>query len=82
MPKEKYGTDHVAQIGTFGTMLARGSVRDVARAMGFPVRTWRQDIKADPDGLARLPYDYRAGAMESVPNWTTSTREMQKCIAS
>ena len=30
--KNKYGADKVAQIGTFGTMLARGAVRDVARA--------------------------------------------------
>ncbi len=34
--RAKYGTDHVAQIGTFGTMMARGAVRDVARAMSFP----------------------------------------------
>ncbi len=33
---EKYGHDKVAQICTFGTMLARGSVRDVGRALGFP----------------------------------------------
>ena len=32
----KYGKDNVAQIGTFGTMMARGAVRDVARAMKFP----------------------------------------------
>ncbi|HUO50860.1 MAG TPA: DNA polymerase III subunit alpha [Candidatus Paceibacterota bacterium] len=32
----KYGEDHVAQIGTFGTMLARAAVRDVARALGHP----------------------------------------------
>ncbi len=34
--RKKYGADHVAQIGTFGTMMARGAVRDVARAMSFP----------------------------------------------
>ncbi|MEK7525542.1 MAG: DNA polymerase III subunit alpha [Patescibacteria group bacterium] len=32
--KKKYGEDKVAQIGTFGTMMARGAVRDVARALG------------------------------------------------
>src|SRR3989338_7059527 len=32
---EKYGEDKVAQICTFGKMLARGSVRDVGRALGF-----------------------------------------------
>ncbi len=34
--KRKYGDDKVAQIGTFGTMMAKGSVRDVARALGYP----------------------------------------------
>ena len=31
----KYGADHVAQIVTFGTMAARGAVRDVGRALNF-----------------------------------------------
>ncbi len=31
----KYGADHVAQIATFGTMAARGAVRDVGRALNF-----------------------------------------------
>lgn len=32
---EKYGLDHVAQIITFGTMAARGAIRDVGRALGM-----------------------------------------------
>ncbi len=32
----KYGEDYVAQIITFGTMAARGSIRDVGRAMAMP----------------------------------------------
>lgn len=32
----KYGRDHVAQIITFGTMAARGAIRDAGRAMGLP----------------------------------------------
>ncbi|WKZ27425.1 MAG: DNA polymerase III subunit alpha [Candidatus Paceibacterota bacterium] len=32
---EKYGKDHVAQIITFGTMAARGSIRDTGRALGL-----------------------------------------------
>ena len=31
----KYGSDHVAQIATFGTMAARGAIRDVGRALNF-----------------------------------------------
>ena len=32
---QKYGSEHVAQIVTFGTMAARGAIRDVARAIGI-----------------------------------------------
>ena len=42
----KYGADHVAQIVTFGTMAARGSIRDVGRAMAVPY--------AAVDGIAKL----------------------------
>jgi DNA polymerase-3 subunit alpha len=33
---QKYGTDRVAQIITFGTMGARAAIRDVGRALGMP----------------------------------------------
>ena len=33
---EKYGEDRVAQIATFGTMAARGAIRDVGRALNMP----------------------------------------------
>ncbi|HHW74536.1 MAG TPA: DNA polymerase III subunit alpha, partial [Firmicutes bacterium] len=33
---EKYGAERVAQIITFGTMAARGAVRDVGRVLAFP----------------------------------------------
>lgn len=33
---EKYGKDHVAQIISFGTMAARGAIRDVGRALAMP----------------------------------------------
>ncbi|OGD98024.1 DNA polymerase III subunit alpha [Candidatus Curtissbacteria bacterium RIFCSPLOWO2_01_FULL_38_11b] len=39
--REKYGHNKVAQISTFGTMMARAAVRDVARVLGWPY------IKAD-----------------------------------
>ncbi|PTX15448.1 DNA polymerase-3 subunit alpha [Halanaerobium congolense] len=34
--KERYGTERVAQIGTFGTMAARAAVRDVGRVLAVP----------------------------------------------
>lgn len=48
--KEKYGERSVAQIGTFGTMLARGSVRDVARALGYPYDSGDKIAKLIPLG--------------------------------
>ncbi len=42
----KYGADHVAQIITFGTMAARGAIRDVGRAMAVPY--------AQVDAVAKL----------------------------
>lgn len=33
---DKYGSDRVAQIATFGTMAARGAIRDVGRAINMP----------------------------------------------
>lgn len=33
--KEKYGSDHVSQIATFGTLAAKAAIRDTGRAMGM-----------------------------------------------
>jgi len=53
--RKKYGADKVAQIGTFGTMMARGSVRDVARAMGFPYDVGDRISKMIPMGAQGFP---------------------------
>ena len=53
--RKKYGHDKVAQIGTFGTMMARGAVRDVARAMGFPYDTGDRISKLIPMGAQGFP---------------------------
>ncbi len=42
----KYGADHVAQIATFGTMAARGAIRDVGRVLNFTY--------AETDAVAKL----------------------------
>ena len=43
---KKYGEDKVAQIITFGTMEARGSIRDIGRVLGMPY--------SEPDKIAKL----------------------------
>ncbi len=53
--KDKYGEDKVAQIGTFGTMMARGSVRDVARALGYPYGIGDRISKMIPMGSQGFP---------------------------
>ena len=46
----KYGADHVAQIVTFGTMAARGAIRDVGRALNVPYAEVDQIAKLVPMG--------------------------------
>ncbi|PCI18877.1 DNA polymerase III subunit alpha [Candidatus Wolfebacteria bacterium] len=53
--KKKYGEDKVAQIGTFGTMMARGAVRDVARALGYPYDLGDRISKLIPLGAQGMP---------------------------
>jgi DNA polymerase-3 subunit alpha len=53
--RAKYGNDKVAQIGTFGTMMARGAVKDVARAMGYPYSTGDRISKLIPMGAQGFP---------------------------
>lgn len=48
---QKYGSDHVAQIVTFGTMAARGVLRDVGRALDFPYSEMDQLAKQVPSTL-------------------------------
>ena len=47
----KYGHDHVCQIITFGTMAARGVLRDVGRVLGYPYAEVDQVAKAVPMAL-------------------------------
>ena len=48
---EKYGKDHVAQIATFGTMAARGAIRDVGRALNFTYAETDVVAKMVPNAL-------------------------------
>ena len=47
---EKYGSDHVAQIITFGTMAARGVIRDVGRSLEIPYSEVDKVAKLVPEG--------------------------------
>ncbi|MBR2133994.1 MAG: DNA polymerase III subunit alpha [Eubacterium sp.] len=56
---KKYGSDHVAQIVTFGTLQTRAAIRDVGRAMGMPY--------AAVDAVAKLvPNDWKITIDDAV----------------
>ena len=50
----KYGADHVAQIVTFGTMAARGAIRDVGRVLNMSYDQVDQVAKQVPAGPGAL----------------------------
>lgn len=65
--REKYGASNVAQIGTFGTMMARAAVRDVARALGHPYTVGDRIAKLIPMGSQGFPMTI-AKAIEIEPD--------------
>ncbi|MFQ5794713.1 MAG: DNA polymerase III subunit alpha [Candidatus Bipolaricaulia bacterium] len=50
--EKRYGRDRVAQIITFDTIAARGSVRDVARVLGIPYGEADEIAKQIPFGIS------------------------------
>ncbi len=65
--RKKYGENKVAQIGTFGTMMARGSVRDTARAMGYDLSLADEIAKMIPFGSQGFPMSIER-AIEETPD--------------
>ncbi len=64
--KQRYGEDKVAQICTFGTMQARGSVRDVGRVLGMPYSGPDRISKMIPLGKQGFPMTIKK-AIEITP---------------
>ncbi len=64
--RKKYGTEYVAQIGTFGTMAARGAVRDVARALKYEYALGDKISKLIPMGSQGFPMTI-SHALEITP---------------
>jgi len=70
---EKYGKDKVAQIGTFGTMAARGAVRDVGRVLDLPYAFCDKVAKLIPFGSQGFPM-----TIERAIETTAELREMME----
>jgi DNA polymerase-3 subunit alpha len=76
---EKYGTDRVAQIITFGTMAARAAIRDVGRALDIPYNDVDKIAKLVPAELGMTIEK----ALETSPefkNAYTKDKEIQNLI--
>lgn len=76
--KSKYGADKVAQIGTFGTMMARAAVRDVARALGHSYATGDRIAKLIPMGSQGFPMTIKH-AMEIEPELAKLYKAEAEC---
>ncbi|AVK81495.1 DNA polymerase III subunit alpha [Campylobacter fetus subsp. testudinum] len=63
---EKYGEYNVAQVATFGKLLAKGVIRDVARVMGMPYSEADAMAKLIPDelGITLKAHKNKKGDME------------------
>ena len=60
---QRYGSDRVAQIITFGTLGAKAALRDTGRVLGMAY--------GEVDGIARLiPPGYRKGDRGEIMSWT------------
>ncbi len=74
---EKYGKNRVAQVITFGTMMARGSVRDVGRALGYSYSFCDQIAKLIPFGSQGFPMTLKQ-ALRDTPDLQKLYNENEK----
>ncbi len=67
---EKYGSDNVCQIITFGTMMARGVIRDVGRVLGMPY--------GDVDKIAKMVPERIGITLEAALKEVPELAELKK----
>lgn len=72
--KQKYGEDKVAQICTFGRMLAKAAVRDVGRVLGMPY--------AEPDRISKMIPEGSQGFPMSLKRAFTENPDLKKAYDS
>jgi DNA polymerase-3 subunit alpha len=72
---EKYGRDHIAQIGTFDRMASRSVIRDVARVLDIPYEKADRIAKLVPFGMPL------AQALEQSPQLRAFSEEEPKLFS-
>ncbi len=60
---QRYGKDHTSQIATFGTLGAKGALKDVGRALGIPL----SDVNAVTRLIPNTVHETLEKALEEVP---------------
>jgi len=73
--REKYGTENVCQIITFGTMAAKGSLRDAGRILDIDLPTVDLIAKKIPN---RKPADETRSLLEMVRDEDQELKKMRK----
>lgn len=76
---EKYGEDKVAQIVTFGTMAARGAIRDVGRALDIPYGKCDTIAKLVPNEL-NMTLDRALEISKELYKYYTEDYEVKRLI--
>ncbi len=80
----KYGRNNVAQVITFGKLLAKGVIRDVARVMGMPYAEADKMAKLIPDELGitlKKAYEMEPKIKELIENNSLAKRVWEFSLA-
>ncbi|MFN2529289.1 MAG: DNA polymerase III subunit alpha [Candidatus Baltobacteraceae bacterium] len=77
---EKYGTERVAQIVTFGTMAARAAVRDAGRALGVPLPDVDRVAKLIPSGPTGLSIGEALAQITDLKSLYAGSPEIRKLL--
>ena len=77
---QRYGADHVTQIITFGSMLAKGAVRDVGRVLNVPLSMVNKVAKLIPNELG-MTIEKAIAASDELRALIESDEEIARMIS-
>ena len=79
---KKYGKEKVAQVCTFGRMLSRGAVRDIARVLGYPYTVGDRVAKLIPPPKQGFPVtiDVALKNVQDLKNLYDTDSETKKIL--
>ena len=77
--RDTYGADHVAQIGTFGTMAAKAAIKDVGRVLGFPVAAV-EDVTSKVPNTPKITIDKAMAANPEFQELYENSSEIAEIV--